>query len=189
MEEEIWKDVVGYEGYYQASNLGKIKSLSRVVNSCMGNPSTRKETILKSQIINSGYKVSTFCLDYNKRNFFVHRVVAECFVSNPQDLPEVNHINGIKTDNRAENLEWCSRSENKKHAYRIGLRTAPNVVFIDGVVCAKKKTRQYDISGNFIMEHDSATEAARFIGIDRFDIYNCVNSSKKTAGGFLWRYI
>jgi hypothetical protein len=114
--EEIWKDIEGYEGLYQVSNLGRVKSLSIKIH----NRVTR-EKILMSHLSNSGYQY--VCLSNNKikKYLFVHRIVALEFIYNPKSKEQVNHIDGNKSNNCIENLEWLSRSENMKHAYKNGL--------------------------------------------------------------------
>jgi len=110
---EIWKDIKEFEGLYQISNLGNVKSL--------GNFNLRKEKILKQNFSKCGYK--TVCLSkQNKyKTYTIHRLVANSFIVNIKNKPCVNHLNGIKKDNRVENLEWCNISENTKHAYKNGL--------------------------------------------------------------------
>lgn len=109
---EIWKDIVGYEGLYQVSSLGRIKSLN-----------WKRETILKEAINQWGHK--RICLSKNNKrmNFFVHRLVAEAFVSNPKRLPCINHIDGEPTNNHVLNLEWCDQKHNVNHAYDNDLTT------------------------------------------------------------------
>lgn len=120
LENEIWKDVKGYEGLYQVSNLGKVKSLKRLCNSKFNSKRIIKERILKSHKNTSGYLSVVLCKNKSK-SFTIHRLVLinfSCLNKNKQ----VNHINGNKLDNRLENLEWCNSSENLKHAYLIGLK-------------------------------------------------------------------
>jgi len=107
---EIFKDFTGYEGMYQVSNLGNIKSFK-----------CGKIKMLKKSFNSGGYLNVTFHKNKFSTVFFVHRLVAELFIPNPENKSQVNHINGIKTDNRAENLEWNSQSENIIHANSTGL--------------------------------------------------------------------
>lgn|SRR5574343_4405 len=123
--EEIWKDIVGYEGLYQVSNLGNIKSLPKQWK-CGGSNAPLKEfshngKILKPLLSSNGY--CGVCLYKNNKvsRLSVHRTVADAFIDNFGNKPQVNHINGIKTDNRAENLEWATNSENIQHAIQHGL--------------------------------------------------------------------
>ena len=111
---EIWKDIVGYEGLYQVSNFGRIKSFPRKY--------TQKEIkILKPVLSKGGYLQCHLIKDGKSKTFAIHRLVAEAFLSNPNNLPEVNHKFGNKFDNYYENLEWCNSSQNKQHAFNMGL--------------------------------------------------------------------
>lgn len=107
---EIWKDVKGYEGLYQVSNLGHVRSLKY-----------GKERVLKEGTDRDGYLHVGLCLNCCQKTYKVHRLVADVFISNPNNLPQVNHIDGNKTNNNVENLEWCTQKQNIHHAHNTGL--------------------------------------------------------------------
>jgi hypothetical protein len=123
-EEEIWKDIPGYEGYYQASNLGRIKSLSRWKKVFLTQRIFKPESILFQKNSSNGYKIVTLSVDAAKKTRTIHRIVAECFIGNQDGLKDVNHKDGDKHNNKPDNLEWMNRSQNIKHAYDTGLRTS-----------------------------------------------------------------
>lgn len=108
---EVWKDVVGYDGKYQVSCLGRIKSLYK----------RRSSRILSQKNDRDGYLSICLCKNNMKKHFRTHRLVCDSFIENPSSLPVVNHINGIKNDNRVENLEWTSVLENIRHSWKTGL--------------------------------------------------------------------
>lgn len=124
MTREIWKDIRDYEGYYQVSNLGRIKSLPRLVN-CSNDPVSKRSRSVKERILKESkidwYKDVSLSKNYKSKSFKIHRLVALAFLDNPEKYKEVNHKNGIRSDNRVINLEWCSRSQNALHAHRNGL--------------------------------------------------------------------
>jgi hypothetical protein len=121
LQEEIWKDIPGYEGIYQASNLGRIKSLSKTVNISNGKKRNVLEKLFNLRTNNYGYNVVTMYLNGKMQSKRSNRVIALTFIPNPENKPYVNHINGIKNDDRVVNLEWCTAKENSIHAVKKGL--------------------------------------------------------------------
>lgn len=115
---EVWKDIVGYEGKYQVSNLGYIKSLEMWT----GDKYIKRNKILRGSLNKNGYYYVSLSKDGKVKKYKVNRLVAQAFIDNPYNLPITNHIDGDKTNNCASNLEWTTQSENLKHAYRTGLR-------------------------------------------------------------------
>jgi len=117
---EIWKDIKDYEGIYQVSNLGRIKSISRVKWNRFQFINV-EEKILKTSIHKTGYINIQLSKNSVSKNFSLHRLIAECFIENPEKKPCINHINGKKEDNSIDNLEWSTYSENNLHARKSGL--------------------------------------------------------------------
>lgn len=119
---EEWMDIKNYEGLYQISNIGRVKSLERFVQ-CSGNGKRLiKENIMKGSINNHGYNIIYLSRKQKFQTKSIQRLVALHFIPNPENKPQVNHINGIKTDNNVDNLEWNTASENLLHALKIGLK-------------------------------------------------------------------
>lgn len=180
--EEIWVDIRGYEGLYQVSNLGRVKSLPRRTNNqhCYG-------LIMKQH---NSYNYLKIQLKKNNKYkwFFVHRLVAMAFLDNYNENLQVNHINGIKSDNKVENLEMVTASENQLHSYRV-LKNIPSMKnrFGKNHVHATK-INQYDLNNNFIKQWGSIVDASKTLNINATCICNNCKARRKTAGGFIWKY-
>lgn len=121
---EIWKDIVGFEGYYQVSSIGNVRSLDRYVKHNYGGKRFCKGIVLKNILDKDGYHRVNLKVKQKGFSRFVHRLVCEAFIPNPENKAQVNHINGIKGDNRLSNLEWSTIYENRQHAYDTGLQNS-----------------------------------------------------------------
>lgn len=115
---EIWHPCAGFETHYEVSNLGQVRSIARYVPHPKGGVKLSPAKVLRQAISGSKYCVVSFCMDGVKSNQLVHRLVARAFISNESNKPQVNHKNGVKTDNSVSNLEWVTASENGLHSYR-----------------------------------------------------------------------
>lgn len=146
---EIWKDIPGYEGYYQASSHGRIRSIDRVVFSLgngYGSRMVRLRGKMKACRTVAGYHKTTLIRDGICLTHSVHRLVCAAFMGNPSTNMQVNHIDGVKTNNSLANLEWCTGSENLKHAIRTGLYTTPRTnKFTDGEALEIRKILDSDL--------------------------------------------
>lgn len=182
---EIWKDIADYEGRYQVSNLGRVKSLARIKYPHY----LSKEKILSVRPKKHGYTKVYLFIENNMVDFYVHRLVAMAFIEPVDGKPHINHINGIRNDNRVENLEWCTRSENSKHSYIIGIAKPKRwwLGKFNKTYC--KKIAQYDLDGNFIKEFPSTREANRQLGISYASIYYALKGERRTASGFKWKFV
>lgn len=129
-QEEIWKDIPGYEGRYKVSSLGRIKSLKRMVNFA-GHEREVEEKIREGVKSRNGYWRITLSKDYKNKTYTIHSIVAKAFIPNPENLPCINHINSDKDDNSVANLEWISHKNNTRHYY---LNTAKNITPKEKVV-------------------------------------------------------
>ena len=179
MKEE-WRDIKGFEGYYQISNMGRVKSLERMKRSGLngGCYVTVPEKILEGVDNGYGYLQVSLSKDGKDKNYLVHRLVAQAFISNPNNLPEVNHISEDKSDNKAENLEWCGRAYNINYGTRNQRMAEKN----------SKPIFSVDKESGLIMWWQSAREASRQTGIAQSSISACLKGRKKSAGGHIWFY-
>ena len=179
MKNEEWRDVVGYEGRYQVSSMGRVKSLERKVKHWCGGERIQKERILKPCADRGGYLRIGLCDGEKQKTFKVHRLVCEAFHENPDNKPQVNHINEIKTDNRASNLEWATARENSNFGTRnerLGKAQS-------------KPVAQYTLDGELVKIWPSTIEVQRKTGFGCGNICQAANGKFKQVYGFIWKYI
>ena len=181
----IWKDIQGYEGHYQISNIGEVRSLDRDVIHSNGSHFHYKGRIMMSWINSSGYYEIRLSKNGKAKSFKVHRLVAIAFIPNPHEFPEVNHKNEIKTDNYVENLEWCTSEYNVNYGER-DVKAKKSITNLKGVSCVAIR-----ISDGETTEFKSIREASRSLDIKREQIRAILNESKpdKSAKGYIFKIV
>lgn len=177
---EVWKDIKDYEGLYQVSNLGRVRSLEHYAKHSRGG-----NMLIKGKILiytkRKEYLGVILCKNGKTKAYSVHRLVAEAFIRNPHNYPTVDHINRVKTDNREENLRWAPyklQAENRKERVQKNRKDE------------SKPVEQYTLSMEFVAEYPSIKEAERQTGISYSQISKCCQNKPKynTAGGYKWEY-
>ena len=198
IEKNRWRKVPGFS-YYEVSDFGRIKSLAREkrgVNTTGKNKEKEieffyktKGGLLKPIILNTGYEQVTLTKEnHEQTSVSVHRIVAEAFLPNPENKPQVNHKNGDKRDNRLENLEWATASENTLHGYReLGVVAWTKGRFSENHPTSKAVVQE-TLSGEFVKKWNCASDAVREHGFDSGHISRCCTGLSKYHKGFKWSY-
>ncbi|MDP4117688.1 MAG: NUMOD4 domain-containing protein [Bacillota bacterium] len=195
--QETWKDVKGFGGRYQVSNYGRLRSLEMEVLCRNGKRRIVNGSTLKERINHkSGYVQYLLCMDGCKIYKYAHRLVAETFLANPENKPTINHKDENKRNNRIENLEWATYSENNTYNDGIKRRLIHTDIKkrtekIDYKAKAEKQKKpiiQFDLCGNKIKKWDGAIDAARILKIDKGALRQCLYGKTKTSGGYIWRF-
>ena len=166
---EIWKDIKEYKGLYQVSNLGRVKSFPRK------GTHTTQERILKFGKTNKDYVIVILKKNNINKAFSIHRLVAQSFIPNLENKPQVNHIDGNKKNNNVNNLEWCTNLENRQHASK------NHLLFT-------RKINQYDLNNNFVKQWYSVNEASDFYKINKNSLKSACRGKKGVYNGYIWRY-
>lgn len=173
---EIWKDIIDYEGLYQVSNLGRVRSCDRYVQHYLGKRLVR-EYILK-QTDNHKYYTVTLARNNTRKTSRIHKLVAIHFIENPKKYLEVNHIDGNSLNNNVNNLEWCNRSQNQLHAYKLGLQKPVN----------EKRILMIDTNGKIVSKFKSIKEAEDKTGLCHSNIAKVCKGKRNHVGGYHFKY-
>ena len=177
---EVWKDVHGFEEAYQVSNFGRIKRKERTDS----NNRTHKERIMSPSMYSNGYMNVELRMNNKKRRTSVHRLVAEAFIDNPLNLPQINHKDENKANNHVSNLEWCTAQYNIR--YNDGVKRRRNTAILkSNVVC------KYNMKGEFIEKFDCATDAAISVNGKCSEIVSCCHHRPHSLSykGYMWRFL
>lgn len=175
---EVWKPVIGYEGLYEISSFGRVKALAKFLNGKNGSKRLINEFVMKQNKHRRGYYTIGLWKNGVFKRYFVHRLVAEAFLPNPESLPQVNHKDENKTNNCVENLEWCDCIYNNNYGSvreRIGLSNGKTVL-------------QISMNGDLVNSFPSVKEAARVLSLQQANISKVCRGERRSAGGYKWAY-
>ena len=172
--EEVWKQVCGFEGVYEVSTLGRVRSLDR--RNAAG--AFCKGVVLKQRVGNQGYPYVILKNGAVQKTIKTHRLVASAFLPNPENLPQINHKDEVKTNNRLDNLEWCDAYYNIHYGTAM-LRSSEK---------QSKPVFQFDLDGRLVGKHKSTRAAQTETGVSQSKISMCCNRKRITAGGYRWEF-
>ena len=177
---EVWKDVIGFEEAYQVSNFGRIKRKKRTDS----NNRTHKERIMSPSMYSNGYMNVELRMNNKKRRTSVHRLVAEAFIDNPLNLPQINHKDENKANNHVSNLEWCTAQYNIRYKDGVKRRRA-TAILNSNAVC------KYSMEGEFIEKFECATDAAISVNGSCTEILSCCHHRAHSLSykGYMWRFL
>lgn len=183
---EEWRDIDGYEGLYQVSNLGRVKSLSRYARMKGRSAREVKEKILSQANVN-GYRGVILSINGNKKTFRVHRLVAQAFIPNPHNLPYINHKDEVRSNNNVSNLEWCTPLYN--NMYGTAMERKREKLKHCNHSRSARKVAQYSLDGKLIQVYSSIAEAKKKTGARHIASVCCGKANHRTAGGYIWRHV
>lgn len=174
MEKEIWKDIPGYEGFYQASNLGRVKSVTRIITDKHGILRKLYGTILHQYIGTNKYYQVNLSVNGKMKTEKVHKLIGLAFLPKENPTYEINHKDENKLNNKANNLEWCSRSY--------------NMLYNDNFKKLYKKVYKMSLENKFLQSYESLKDAANKNNCEKSGISACCNGKIKTYKGYIWKY-
>lgn len=192
---EEWKDIEGFEGLYQVSNLGRVKSLDKWVKSKNNSMQFRKSRILKPNTTIWGYLQVNLYNNGVSKMCTIHRLVAQAFIPNQENKPEVDHINACRWDNVVWNLKWATKEEQLDNPFTFKHRSEckkgekhPFYGKYGKEHHRSKPVLQYDLNNNLIKRFDCLLEIERELGFSHGCISMCCQGKQKTACGYIWKY-
>lgn len=176
---EIFKPIRGYEGLYEISNLGRVKALDKIVWMRYGGYRHHPERLMKLEVMKLGY-VRAQLHNGVKRKILVHLLVADAFLPPKPDGHEINHKDGNKANNRADNLEWSTKSDNIHHSYKVIGRKQPDFY--------KRRVQMFSKDGILLAEYESLKEASESVGISKGTICSACRGKYATVKNHIWKY-
>lgn len=182
---EEWRPVVGYEGLYEVSNFGNVRSLDRLVKSKGESKRLAPSKVLKQHTDKDGYRRVGLHYEDKQITVGVHRLVAQAFIDNLENLPAIDHIDGVRDNNFVGNLRWCSIMQNNSTELAKQRKSLAAYKRIDN----KKKIIQHSISGDVIKVFNSSMEIQRELGYKRAAISRCCKGKQKTSYGYKWSFL
>lgn len=182
MQNEIWKEISRYEGYFEVSNFGNFRNKNRIIKYKSNGTRLYPGKLLKTETTLEGYQRIVLMKEAIKKRYMCHRLVAQEFVPNPDNKPYVNHINGNKADNRAENLEWVTQSENELHSYRVLGNTMKGKVYPKKVEAIFPKEKDKII-------FNSMSDAIRFLRTGCIEGLKKAIAANRLYHNFKWRFV
>lgn len=193
---EVWQPVKDYEGLYEVSSLGRIRSLNHAVIDSCGKKQHFKGRLLKPCCTSGNYLIVTLHKGSQKKNFLVHRLVASAFVPNPHNYPQINHKDENKHNNKISNLEWCTAHYNNfygSHMRRAIVTRRSNVNWKRSIVknaeARKKTVIQCNMNGQTLKVWPSLSEVEKKLKINRSNISACCHGRRENAGGYVWKLV
>ena len=183
--EEIWKDIEGFEGLYQVSNLGRVKSLEKLSHGDYIRKMRVRERILNLHPDGKGYLMAWLYKDGIRKTMKVHRLVANTFISNTDNKPQIDHINADKQDNRVINLRWCTGKENFHNP--ITYKKNSESKFGEKNHHARA-VLQYTLNNVFVKEWSCINDICRELGVGHSHISQCCSNKRNKVYGYIWRY-
>lgn len=184
MDNEIWKDIHIPNYEYQVSNLGRVRSKNRKVSNHTGIVE-KKSQIMKPHINYKGYAICCISNKNKKKNISIHRLVAIAFIPNPNNYPQINHIDGNKQNNCVNNLEWCNNSLNQLHAYKMGLNKR-----VEDAGRKRIQICKIDMKTKEIIDiYNSINDASKENKLNAANINSVRKGKRNHCGGFIWKEI